>query len=214
MKDCWKKNEKKVKIIGIAGAIRGSGATHLSIALANYTASGLGEKTACLELGGHGEMSHWKEAGTKGYFTDAKIDYYPDLKKEQIPVLLNCGYETIIMDFGDAYKSYQGELLRCDRKIMLLNLNPWQAYAARELLEEIQSDKWGNIRPVFASLNPQKMVKNAIEQEFKIQVISLPLIPDPFRIRPETFACMDFLSGGLAAKYKRRNTLLPIFKKS
>ena len=195
MKDCWKKNEKKVKIIGIAGAIRGSGATHLSIALANYTASGLGEKTACLELGGHGEMSHWKAAGTKGYFTDAKIDYYPDLKKEQIPVLLNCGYETIIMDFGDAYKSYQGELLRCDRKIMLLNLNPWQEFAARKLVQTV---------PFYAGVNVQKSVKKAVEREFKISVMELPSIPDPTCIRSEQFSCMNLILACDAVNYKRR----------
>ena len=212
--DCWKKKEPLPRSIGIAGSIRGSGATHLAVALANYAASGQNERAACPELGASKELARWKEAGKDGCFKEKGVSYYPNVKREQIPILLNRSYEKILMDFSDDYSGYREELLRCGRKIFLLNLNPWQAYAARELLEEIQSDKWGNIRPVFASLNPQKMVKNAIEQEFKIQVISLPLIPDPFRIRPETFACMDFLSGGLAAKYKRRNTLLPIFKKS
>ena len=90
------------------------------MALANYLASGLGEKTAYLELCGHGEVSHWKETNPKGYFTDIKIDYYPDLKREQIPILLNHPYEKIIMDFGDAYLNFREELLRCDGKIFLL----------------------------------------------------------------------------------------------
>ena len=66
--------QRNVRSIGIAGSICGSGVTHLSIALANYAASGLGEKTACLELSRHGELRHWKAVNEKNYFTDAGIN--------------------------------------------------------------------------------------------------------------------------------------------
>ena len=207
MKDCWKKKEKTqktVKSIGIAGAIRGSGATHLSVALANYAASGLGEKTACLELGGHGELAHWKAVNKKGYFTDAKIHYYPDFKKEQIPVLINCAYEKIIMDFGDAYISCQGELLRCDRKIVLLNLNPWQEFTAKRMIERIQSGEWGNAVPVYASVNAVKAIKKSIEREYRISIAEIPLIPNPACVSQEAFSCMNFLSGHDAKYYKKK----------
>lgn len=185
----------------------------MSVALANYAASGLGERTACLELGGHGEWTHWKAVNQKGYFTDAKIDYYPCLTEDKIPTLLNCGYEKLIMDFGDEYKKYYGELLRCDRKIILLNLNPWQEFAARKIVQAVQNGQWGNAMPVYASVHAQESVKRALEKELKISVIKLPAIPDPMHILPEEFPCMDFILGRGAMNYKRRKTRFPVFRK-
>lgn len=183
------------------------------MALANYAASALGEKTAYLELDGHGGMTHYKPTGEKGYFIQAGVHYYPEMKKEEIPILLNCEYEKIIMDFGDSYMSHREELLRCDRKIFLLNLNPWQEYAAKKLVYTVLSEGWGNIKPLYAGVNAQKAVKEAVERECRIDIMELPLIPNPMCIRSEEFFCMDFMLGGFAAKSKRRNTRIPIKRK-
>lgn len=91
-----------------------------------------GEKTACLELNRLGSFRHWKAVNEKNYFTDAGISYYPDVQKDKIPILLNRDYDKIIMDVGDAYIEFREELLRCDQKIVLLNLNPWQEFAAED----------------------------------------------------------------------------------
>ena len=176
----------------------------MSVALANYAASGLGEKTACLELGGHGELSRWKAANKEGYFTDKKIHYYPEFLKEQIPILINCEYEKIVMDFGDAYISCQGELLRCDRKIVLLNLNHWQEFAARKMIERILSGEWGNAAPVYAAVNSISSVKKSVERDYKISVLEIPRISDPRCIRSEEFPCMDQILGREAKGYKKR----------
>lgn len=213
MKHCWNRKEKGIKTIGIAGSIRGSGVTHLSVALANYAASGLGEKTAYLELCGHGEISHWKEINQKGYFTDIKIDYYPDLKREQIPILMNCPYERLIMDFGDAYLNFREELLRCSRKIFLLNLNPWQKFAAEKMIRATEEERWGNIEPFYLSVNGQKDVKKKVEKKYAVEVMEVPLIPNPRHIPAENFPCMDSILGNPTARKKRKKTLIPIGRK-
>lgn len=187
--------------------------THLSVALANYAASGQGEKTAYLELGGHGEIAHWKKKNEKGYFTDLGIHYYPDFKREQIPILLNQEYEKIIMDFGDAYLSFREELLRCDKKVFLLNLNPWQEFAAKKLLDNLQNKDWGGIRPLYAGVNVQKTQIQNVEKNYKIQIMKIPIIENPKCIQTEEFSCMDFILEDAAAKIKRRKSLIPIRKK-
>ena len=166
-KGCWKKKEYKIKSIGIAGSIRGSGVTHLSVALANYAASGLGEKTACLELNGHGELSHWKECNCNGYFSDFGVHYYPEFKKEQIPVFMTRNYQKVIMDFGDAYWKFREELLRCDGKIFLLNINPWQEFAIKKMLHTMADESWGSIEAVYCSRTMQKSEKRKIEKTLK-----------------------------------------------
>ena len=182
--------------------------------MANYAASGLGEKTACLELNGHGELSHWKEYNCKGYFSDFGVHYYPEFKQEQIPVFTTRNYQKVIMDFGDAYVSFREEILRCDRKVFLLNLNPWQKFAAEKMADTIQNKNWGGIQPLYASVNAQKDVKEEMEKKYKIQVTDIFSIPNPKRIRTESFSCMDFILGYSNANTKRRKSLLSIRRKA
>ena len=186
----------------------------MSVALSNYAASGLGENTAYLELCGHGEITHWKETKGNDYFSDSGVHYYPDFRKEDIPILLNLEYERIIMDFGDAYVSFREEILRCDRKVFLLNLNPWQKFAAEKMADTIQNKNWGGIQPLYASVNAQKDVKEEMEKKYKIQVTDIFSIPNPKRIRTESFSCMDFILGYSNANTKRRKSLLSIRRKA
>ena len=183
------------------------------MALANYLASGLGEKTAYLELCGHGEVSHWKETNPKGYFTDIKIDYYPDLKREQIPILLNHPYEKIIMDFGDAYLNFREELLRCDGKIFLLNLNPWQKYAAEKMIHTTEKDHWGGIEPFYGSVQAQKEIKKRLEKKYAIEIMDIPLLPNPRSVPAEVFPVMDSILGNPIARKKGVKSLIAIGRK-
>ena len=183
------------------------------MALANYAASGLGEKTAYLELCGHGELSHWKEINRNGYFTDLKIDYYPDLKREEIPILMNRQYEKMIMDFGDAYLNFREELLRCDLKIFLLNLNPWQKFAAEKMIHATEEERWGKIEPFYISVNAQKDVKKKVEKKYAIEIMDLPLMLNPRSIPAEMFPCMDSILGSSIARKKRKKSLISIGRK-
>ena len=185
--------QRNVRSIGIAGSICGSGVTHLSIALANYAASGLGEKTACLELNRHGELRHWKAVNEKNYFTDAGISYYPDVQKDKIPILLNRDYDKIIMDVGDAYIEFREELLRCDQKIVLLNLNPWQEFAAERLI---------------AGVFIEDAIRKKFEKTYGIQMLKIPWIPDPRCIHTEDFSCMEYLLNAIG-KGKIKKSRLP-----
>ncbi|MBO5372187.1 MAG: hypothetical protein J6A75_05640 [Lachnospiraceae bacterium] len=178
--------------------------THLAVALANYTTSGLGEKTACVEIGGHGQLSQWKKAEKDGYFTDQGVFYYPDYSKERIPVLLNMDYERIILDFGDAYLSCREEIMRCDRKIFLLNLNPWQTFAARYLLRMVQTELWGNMQPVYGAVNASHKVKKAVEKEFQIKVEEIPIVQDACCIQGKYFSVFHLLLGNTAVTRKKK----------
>ncbi len=183
------------------------------MALANYTASAQNEKTAYLELNGHGQMANWHQINRNGFFEEQKIHFYPDVKKEQIPILFNYGYDNLIMDFGDRYLSFREELLRCDRKAVLLNLNPWQKFAAEKALHEMRQKNWGSMQPIYAGVNVQKAVKEAIQKEYGIAIIEIPNIPNPRRIRRDEFSYMELILGCPAVKVKRRKSLIPIIRK-
>lgn len=198
------------RVVGIAGSVPGSGVTHLSVALANYAASGLGEKTACLELSGRGEFGHWKAAGAEGYFVDRGIHFYPDFPEREMPILMNRDYERIILDFGEDYVRCREEILRCHRKIFLLNLNPWQMSAAEKLISTVQGDNWKGIRPCYASLHTDRARKKAMEKKFGIRIEELPILNQPCCIPAEAFACLDGLLAHHAAVPKKKKQLIPI----
>ena len=115
--------ETHIRTVGIAGSTRGSGTTHLAVSLANYASSGLLEKSAYIEAGGQGELTRWKTPGKSGYFTEKGVHFYPNVKREDIPILLNRDYKRLIFDFGEKYLFFREEILRCDRKIFLLNIS-------------------------------------------------------------------------------------------
>lgn len=180
--------------------------------MANYAASGLGEKTACVEIHGHGQLSQWKTAGSKGYFKDKSVYYYPDFHKDRIPILLNSDYERIILDFGDAYIDCRKEIMRCDRKIFLLNLNPWQQSAAKYLIRTVKKEEWGHIQPVFGSVKASKEVRMAVEKEFQIHIEAIPLLEESCCIPGEAFSGLNHLIGFTAAK-KRNRLRIPTRRK-
>ncbi len=68
------------------------------------------------------ELSRWKTPGKSGYFTEKGVHFYPNVKREDIPILLNRDYKRLIFDFGEKYLFFREEILRCDRKIFLLNI--------------------------------------------------------------------------------------------
>lgn len=185
----------------------------MSVALANYAASGLDEKTAYVELSGHGELKNWKEAGIAGYFSDQEVCFYPDFSREKIPLLLNYGYETVILDFGEAYESYREEILRCHRKIFLLNLNPWQKSAAEKMVDTVQGENWGNIHPYYASVHAGTTEKKAVETEFGIHIDEIPVIQNPRCVEAELFSCMNQILDRRDFATAKKKRLIPIKRK-
>lgn len=175
----------------------------MAISLANYAASGLFVKSAYIEAGGQGELSRWKRPGESGYFTVKGVHFYPDVKREDIPILLNRDYEIMIFDFGEKYLSFREEILRCDRKIFLLNLNVWQYFAVEKLLRELEKEEWGKVKPLFASILPSPKEKNQIEKAFQVHIVEITGNWDAFKISGESFSMMNQLLGENAPVKKK-----------
>ena len=108
------------RTVAIAESTIGCGATDLAVCLANYAASGLGETTAYLELNQRDEIKYWKEVNKEGYFLEKGVHYYPKIRKERIPLLMNQNYDRIIFNIGTCYVECREEILRCEQKIFLL----------------------------------------------------------------------------------------------
>lgn len=148
-------------------------------------------------------MSHWKIAGESGFFEEKGVHFYPDVKKEDIPIILNRDYDKIIFDFGEKYLFFREEILRCDQKIFLLNLNVWQRFAAEKLLLELGKQNWGSVDPLFASAFSSGKIKNQVEKEYRIRIMEISDIQNAFLLSPESFSMMNrLLAESIPAKKK------------
>ncbi len=153
-------------------------------------------------------MSHWKSAGEMGYFTEKGVHYYPDVKRRDIPIILNRDYQRVIFDFGEKYLLYREEILRCDIKIFLMNLNIWQIFAAKKMLRELKEPEWGEVEPLFASAFASPKEKQKIEKEFHVSVTEITNIPDSFAIPGSLFATMNRLLAYTVSEKKKRSLKL------
>ena len=122
------------RTLGILGAGRGCGVTHLAVWMANYLAGAKRKRTAVLEWNDHGDIGRLlyfcKGAGDgKGNMADAKeppasgrvweVDYFPKAGPRQLADCLDRDYARVLVDYGEFTGESLLECTRCDQKIIV-----------------------------------------------------------------------------------------------
>lgn len=188
--------------IGILGCNFGTGATHLAIALCNYCASKQKKKCAYLELHSRNDISHlFTEA--KPYTSDAVsrprirfrgVDYYPAVRIDEVPTLLNRGYDCLVLDAGTSEEGMVSEFLRCDRKLILGSLAPWKSWKYEAFFQKFTDDI--NLGEGFDYLVQTGSAKElaSFSKTHHINMQVVPFIKDPFHIEKELFPFLGTLS--------------------
>ncbi len=178
-----KRMKEKISI-GILGIEKGCGATHLTIALANYMQSALGKKTAVMELSGQRELQSLMEKEGGKIQKLLGVSYYTDLCGGSIPDIMNSRYEAVILDLGADYETAREEFLRCDRKIVVGSISPWRVFAYERFLNKITStenyEAW-EFLVLFANL----LDKKALQKRYGMHMLSIPWIENPFYLQQE-----------------------------
>lgn len=198
------KNAKEHLIIGIAGTAAGLGVTHLCIALANYTASKQRKKTACLELAAtksfeqlglcHLVHKEVKDAAHH-YFKIHDVDYYPNIQKEDLPLLTNSGYEILILDFGTLNNTCLDELFRCDRKFLLCSSAPWRKSELSSCLSSFGViNKMEFLLYLIKYGNKLDLARLALDCSIPYEQLHIvPFLQNPFHIEKEWFLFFEKL---------------------
>ncbi len=192
-------------MIGICGCESGCGTTHLSIALANYAASKHGLRIACLELhpsDAFTQLSTFTSSPLSSgnvqsmqYFTIYDVDYYPLLQKQDIPALMNAGYDYLILDFGPASAIVYDELLRCDHKLVLGSLAPWRQMHFYDFCQKFLG-KEEHEYFCFLVLHGEMHDILTFSKKCRISrkhIFSIPFIQNPFHITKEQFSFLEKL---------------------
>ncbi len=184
MKGFSVKKLKEKLSIGIIGVQMGCGATHLAIALANYLQSGLGRRTALLELSGKNDLKEMMlRVGDKKQKL-LGVRYYTGICVGKIPEIMNSRFEAFVLDLGADYTLAREELLRCDRKIVVGSTCPWRSSAYGHFLKNVIAtenfEAW-EFLSVFANMQDKKNV----QKRFGVHLLSVPFIENPFYLKKE-----------------------------
>lgn len=176
--------ENSWRTLGIIGACRGTGATHLAVWTANYLTGVRREKTAVLEWNDHEDlirMGQFCEADLKGSasYGILGVDYYPQAGAREMADCLNGDYRYIIADYGEITGQKLLDCARCDWKVIVGSLSEWQAEAFLEIVQEAGSrDKSWRYAAAFGSEQSRK----EIEKRFRIPVCRIPDSEDAFTV--------------------------------
>ncbi len=178
-----RKLKEKISI-GIVGIGLGCGATHLTIALANYLQSGLGKKTAVIELSGRQDLKNMMQKEGKGKQKLLNVQYFTDICVGKVPEIMNSGYEVFLLDLGGDYCAAREEFLRCDRKIVIGSISPWRAFAYEHFIENViasENYQMWEFLVLFANI----LDKKQIQKRYGMHMLSVPWIENPFYLKKE-----------------------------
>lgn len=178
-----KKLKEKISI-GIIGTGQGCGATHLAIALANYLQSGLGKKTALIELSGQCDLKNMIQRECRGKQKLLGVDYFTDIYVGKIPEIMNSGYEAFVLDLGANYDAAREEFLRCDRKIVIGSISPWKVFAYEHFIKNVIASENCELWE-FLVLYANRKDKKQIQKRYGMHMLSVPWIENPFYLKKE-----------------------------
>ncbi|MFA9464838.1 MAG: hypothetical protein ACERKN_11170 [Velocimicrobium sp.] len=180
----WKKRNKNsfykdvdndsCKIIGIVGANRGVGVTHVCILLAEYLAIDRGAMVAILECNNHGDFNRMETAffdKEETPFMLQQIAYYKEVRMDSMDKIVNKKYSYLILDFGDRLVGKRLLLALCQKKILLGVESAWKKDSMEEKMAYFTSEGFqayynlSNQGIPFSPLNlrPAKMVQKLFE---------------------------------------------------
>lgn len=185
--------------MGVAGAGRAVGTTHLAIWTANYLAGVNRERVAVLEWNHHGDFAAMGRIAGVSNKADAtgqqvgslmfrilEVDYYQQADASVFAHCLNGQYRRVIVDYGSMEESGLYECARCDRKVIVGAFSEWQSETFLEAVAiNGKRDKSWHFAAAFGS----EESRIEWEKRFSIECLRIPFSGDAFMV---TRADMDF----------------------
>lgn len=187
-----KRVSRNWRTLGIIGAGRGTGVTHLSVWAANYLTGVRRGRTAVLEWNSHGDFMRMAEfCGSPGKGIPYKIleaDYYAQAGARELAECLNKNYRYVIVDYGEITGQGFADCARCDLKVIVGSLSEWQAkmFSGAVTGKEKRDTSWR-----YAIAFGSEEARKRMERCFRIPVKRIPDSRDVFVV---TRADMNFFT--------------------
>lgn len=189
------RNNNILQTIGIAGAQRGVGVTHLAIMLSNYIKAKGGQKVCVVEANETGAFIELKNQYAEKVWNIQGVDAfsiagvtYVIAGKEKLDLVYNQAMDYVVLDFGEMNR-YSKDYITCSKKIMVGNLNPWNSSKMLSFMESFIAMGYSGKVKYVSRFGPKEELRQ-IKASYKHTVKIAPNEPDPFLIHGCYF---DFL---------------------
>ena len=139
--------EKRCRMIGIAGSNVGVGCTIFQSCWQTISQGYLRRKAILLEFNESGDFERLEQVctGQTGRKNPCRIldaDYYKHAGPENIKEVLLEGYDDILIDFGSVKDGEHESYWRCDKKFLVGSFTEWQQESFREFeMEKGEAEK-------------------------------------------------------------------------
>jgi hypothetical protein len=200
---CLKRKSEKAgmgkTVIGVMAADRGLGATHLSIALANFMAEQWGFRTACVERSSYPAWKNLYEDvysrkwdAEQPYFDFNRVTYFPCVQPKQMADVLDTGYTCYVLDLGSDFKENREEFIRADKMVLIGSCSRWRRAQwerfLREHMEKEKMDSWKLTVRECSESDKRKWEKTHLPE-----ILACPLIADPFHPDERVYSFLNEL---------------------
>lgn len=176
-------------MIAVCGASHGCGATHMSLALANFLCSKQNQAAAYLEYNATREiraLSPEKDKKTQSFFSVKGVDLYPEVTAGRLPELLQLRYSYFILDMGVLNTNTYSEFLHCGHQFVVGSIAPWKLEEYDAFLNAFYFKKLIHQESiVFLGNLGIKENQKRFTHQFRIPVHLIPFFPNPFQLTPE-----------------------------
>lgn len=174
-------------VVGFFGCEPGVGVTFLVLAMATYFSQFLGIQTTVMECCGQDRLIHLEGRLKRvvrcgeNHFRIDQVDYYANAGEELVAEQICSNRGAILLDLGHNYLTAKPYLMRCTRKVLLVNTMPWKVSTYEEFREAFETVekkiKW-DVTGTFAWNETER---NKIMRD-KVDLLQIPFIPNPFQI--------------------------------
>ncbi len=175
------------EIIGITGANAGTGCTHMACSVANYLVSVEKRKVIYIEVGRISQLYDLMQEtpviceGQAAYLCKGAVYFLSADVREAEETIRNSG-KTIVIDFGEYEKAYDGLIRKCGRLWILGSLLPWCTNAFEKVMDEIRKGE-NDIGQMSVFYSPAAGDAAKFSRRFRTPMRCMPALGDPFSMK-------------------------------
>ena len=187
------KNNKKICVVGVSSNV---GVTHLSLSLANFLHSVMGQKVIYIELGKQSQLL--SVVGMKQVLIGDLLGYeYKGVKYllsddiDSISSLMSIEKAWFVVDMEELNEETKTIFTNSNNRIVIGSLSPW---CQREYYEYIDNNNLknydtGQMTFIVSNINRDKREKTSqnFNQYVKSTIKRMPIINDPFSLKEDYF---------------------------
>ena len=143
---------------------------------------------AYVELNATNQIFLLNNRKSNGTFSKIGIDFFQNITLATLSDVLSHDYDFFVLDFGVLNQFTINEFKRCNLQLAICPLSPWKRNIFDEFVNMLK-DNYTNYQKQITFLGNNKIKENLtqIHHVYKINILSLPFLSNPFQITSEDF---------------------------